>query len=214
MEPQKKELLFEHWHQIPAVQYHGTEKFEVMKHQIRASFLKALRKGIKDGEKTRHALTLKEIQPMINEDLDRDKDKIPLTTLYYHKDILEDEGLIKEVLTVREGKTQSTYYGRTAKGYVHNVQDKLDVPDPLKKIIFAKNPGIRDEDLEDLINHLVQHMNEVNKRIEKWIDDNQQFIAEHELDVLDIYEMFTKLLPPTGAHKELLSRLSELIGFD
>ncbi|MCY3410745.1 MAG: helix-turn-helix transcriptional regulator [Candidatus Heimdallarchaeota archaeon] len=217
MDKADREILLNHWKQIPSVKYMEDEVFKFMDHPIRTALVKILRQGIQDGDDIRHVMSLKELLPEINKELQRGKnEKIPITTLYYHKDKLLEAGIIEDVHQVLQGKTMEAYYGRTGKGFIGTKQfsAEMDQVQILKNVLLAKNPELKVKEIEEIYDTFLKHGRWLDGKINQWIKENENLIEKNNLDIIEIYEMFYTINPvPLEFHMDRL-KISELMGMN
>lgn len=190
--------LFKFWEEIPVVETLPNDVFlEIDSHEYRTSIVEVLRKGVFDPEfdRYRHALTMKEIMAEVKQSLC--KDRLPKSTLYHHRDVLLDLGIIQEVVTILENRRYTTYYGRTARAFIGDQLSSVKTKEQHKKflkVLEALNPDEDRKNLDKLINDLDALSLKKHERIVVWLEDHVDLIYQHDLDAIFLYALLDTVM--------------------
>jgi len=209
-------ILYDYWDEIPVVNLLPYDRFQVMEsHHYRGAMVAALRRGIVDPSgRRRHALSLKELSPLVESYIHQEfktRETVKLTALYHHRDILLEEGLVKEVATILEGKRYVTYYGRTAKAYIgdDNSDEKTtEQIELLRTLLLAMNPDKTPATIDPILSQTEEKIKEAHLASLRWLEDHVDLINQLDLDAIYLYQI---LAPLFVSQSQAESEIKELL---
>ena len=198
----EKKKIYSFWKDIPLIMNMEPEKFECLKQETRNQIIEILRTGIEDKNSEysrRYALNAQEIRELLQKNL-----KTSLQNIYFHLNILLEEGFISEIEILKEGRFNKRYYGRTAKLFLFNkfadiTQDKVDegkkaLIDIIKAISINKLPNNTENIIELFLKERWDGFIQNEIRLNKWFEKNAQSLIDSNIDVKNTYELFLALI--------------------
>lgn len=232
-EIEKMEIMasfFSYW-QSPDVEIYrelDSEQFKKLSQPIRHKILSILSMGIMDDNPLtkqrmrRHVLSAPEILEQLKKQ--HDMPEVKKSNLYFHLQILEDEGVITVVDQIPTGKRFTTYYGRTSKiFYVKNSPDiqvtmekrinefSMLRQGELKELILRMNPGQDLGEIETALS-LADRINVQDPELfKKWIKKNQQYTEGLDINFIAFHEFLSILNRYNEETIIGLSKLSKML---
>ncbi|MDH5401322.1 MAG: hypothetical protein OEY49_02425 [Candidatus Heimdallarchaeota archaeon] len=206
--------LFKFWDELPMIKKYDIVNFETLRDPIRYAIIDTLATGIQDdlsveensqiiSFNVRHALSAKEIMNILHEKniTDKNNKQIKKANLYFHLQRLENDGFIKVVEQIPQGKRFTSYYGRTARAFTAN--EKIGEKYPKDFLVELRSLIIKIDTegelkattLENLFNKFEKLDTSVHHHIvEKWISTNEKEIRSINVDMRKLYDFLTFLL--------------------
>ena len=161
---QQRKNLYNYWKDLPfSKNINNDAFFQTKESEIKSFIIKYIRDGIDDefGKENnlsrRHAFSIREIYDAFNTQ-SKQKKRYSLSNFHFHFKILVQEGFLKEVEKILEGRQYQSYYGRTAITFNfffnESVSDqvKKSIYNPIINLIKAFNPDLKN----DLINKQIE----------------------------------------------------------
>jgi hypothetical protein len=216
---EKKKKLYSYWHKLPYFKsIDSTVYFQFWESEIKSFINKYIRDGIEDdfGRKhnllRRHAFTAKELHTAY---LKRQKDQnYSQANFHFHIKALVEEGYLKEITKLLEGRHYVSYYGRTAKSFVSqfdNILTESAIQDdfgPIKELIISMNPENNPEIINQLVDEFLLSLQDYYFRFFSWVKEKYPHLYKSKVDLrsfLDVVGHFSFF------HSEL-RKVSETMG--
>lgn len=234
-----RSIQFDFWVTLPVVGEFPEEVFKkIIRPTPRSAILDILVEGIQEphpvsGEpKIRRALSATEILDRLNGNEKKgikprtsmgiDIEPVKRTNLYFHLEKLEENGVIKVVVTTRTGKRTTTFYGRVAKAIlpVHNVSHEtyvdpkqvlMDSPD-FTKLLSTLSPDVQESAIKEAI-VLAKRMFNYNYQTQMtdWYQANGDALQGLDFDIRKLIDLFSILFRYDHKTVSGLVRLAELL---
>lgn len=202
----RREVLYSYWDEIKPFELITTPKDVIFSHEIRKSVIALLREGKMDEEdkKIRHALNAREIQQLLEKKETEKKEekgeepekvKISLQKLYFHLSKLEEADLLKTVTILKEGKHNITYYGRTARIFLHWDPEKeakkyTNAFSAIRRFKRIEDPKFKDEKLDNLLQQVHDYEKNRKERIQQWIIQQEPKLVENKFSLDEFTSLF------------------------
>ena len=198
-----KNEIYTFWRSLPLIKKVPEDKFEQVQQETRSKIIEILRTGIDDtySEFTRrYALNAQEIQDILT----KEGIKTSLQNIYFHINILLEEGFIQEIAILKEGRFNKRYYGRTAKLFLFvdfhlNKQEKYDeAKNKLISLINIVNGKTQEDEvhpiIEKYLNEQVVIINNYDEIVNSWFEKNAEKFIEYNIDVKETYQMILEIV--------------------
>lgn len=199
----KKEKIYSFWKAIPLIKNMEAEKGNSIQQETRSQILEILRTGIEDkhGEYSRrYALNVQEIRELlIQKNL-----KTSLQNIYFHLNILLEQGLITEIEILKEGRFNKRYYGRTAKLFLFGKSSDIpqerieEIKNTFTNVIKAINADNITKKMDGTVElFLNERMDEFIKSeilLNEWFEKHAQSFIEYNIDVKLTYGLIRDLI--------------------
>ncbi|MFX0173936.1 MAG: hypothetical protein ACFE9L_18785 [Candidatus Hodarchaeota archaeon] len=218
---QKKLTIINQWQEIPSILEIEDPGVKIRKQKLRSEILAILREGIKEYDKQRdeviirHVFSAKEMQEFLEKKL---KKRPSLSNIYFHLEKLQESELIKVVASIKEGRHVTQYYGRTAKLFLYKQKESdinLESDDKffqkLNELIKKFNPDRDTEFNEQLFFNLRMAKKRTSRRVQSWIQENEEILNELHLDLPKIYNLLTRI--DILESEELYTEITRLLKF-
>ncbi|MFX0016478.1 MAG: hypothetical protein ACFFB2_15760 [Promethearchaeota archaeon] len=199
---ENRQVLFDHWHEIPSSKYLDVSKDKYYSHPVKREIVKLLREGIEDkspdGRSTvRHALNVQEIKDLLRQ---RKDIIMSPTNLYFHLDSLQEMGFIKIVTALqkgRYGRNKVKYFGRVARNLFVS-SEEVSISEYNERFDeFKKLAGLLDislpRDYSELPQKLLETKQHYYKVLGNWLVEHEELIVEENLNLGVLYD-FLKLI--------------------
>ncbi|MHA1966218.1 MAG: winged helix-turn-helix domain-containing protein [Candidatus Hodarchaeales archaeon] len=219
----EKDVILDHWNNIPAVkEIYELESFKLISQGVRSQIVDLFREGKEEfdpnSEKNviRHAFSAKEILAHIQRILDV---KITLQNIYFHLSKLEDAGFITRITSIKEGRHSTHFFGRTARLFLHigsSSEKDFLTDEKLQKItslLEKLNPGISLDDQISIFNELEESSAKARERIKHWMEKNEKLIIELNIDFRDAYEILYMIDRFDKAAIEIARKIAKLFKY-
>ncbi len=221
---ENKKLLYTYWHELPYLKFiDSTVYFQVWESEIKSFINKYIRDGIEDdfGREhnllRRHAFTAKELHAAY---LKQQKDQnYSQSNFHFHIKALVEEGYLKEITKLLEGRHYVSYYGRTAKSFVSHFDNILSTSaiqddfDPIKELIISMNPESDPETINQLVDEFILSLEDYYFRYFSWVKEKYPHIYKSKVDLrsfLDIVAHYSFFHSELRKKSEKIGRLLDL----
>jgi hypothetical protein len=220
----KRIYFYTYWKTVPAIkEVSGEDKFELGEQAVRKLILKILREGQEDsfGKENklpkRHVFTGRELADMINAGEEMNKE-LKLPNILFHLDKLIAADMVKIVDEVKEGKTKVRYFGRTAKLFLFNDPKELQAVKqaaltPIIDLMQYFNPNLTKTKIQEKLKEMIDNQLEYNDQVKLWIEQNHEVIAELNIDVLNLFDIMTKIGGMHPGIQEISKEIASLLKF-
>jgi len=219
-----RSILLDFWRRVPAIKRCDIALHEVGRQIVRSIILETLRQGIEDTNETeegisnvRHALSAQELLEKVNEQL---TDSIKLSNVYFHLQKLQDAGFVETVATLREGKHDVTYFGRTAKIFLFGepqITDLEDTSSPwiksLTNLLTYLSPKINTETATTLIQEYMQASIASHNATVTWIEKHEDLITQFNIDLQSLFRFFEAIGSSDAEIVKLRAKLAESLDY-
>jgi DNA-binding transcriptional ArsR family regulator len=215
-----RQILFDHWENIPSFEYVDLPKDKYYSHPVRREIIRLLKEGIEeetpDGKKkVRHALNVIEIKEILEKR--KNIDMTP-TNLYFHLDILQEVGLIKVVATLQKGphgRNKVKYFGRVARNLFVSSEDLTishytEQFGEFQKLAKFLNLSLPDNYAE-LPQKLLETKQEFYKVLGTWLIEHEDLIVRENLDLGALYEFLKVINAIHPKYYELFNEVFSLL---
>jgi hypothetical protein len=165
---------------------------------VRPAIMKILSEGISDDQsqnhdRTRFALTAKEIKEKLENSDNPKVNKTSYTNLYFHLNKMVEAGTIQLVAKVIERSHRIKYYGRSAHVILignpeTETQNLTKTFHELFKLLNILNPDFPDIQVEKIAEQYVQQKRDRDTNFGEWIAKNISIIRKNSLDVGKIFK--------------------------
>jgi len=199
-----RKLLFDFWRVVPTIRFMDESFFTIMNQEIRSEILDILREGILDDSilnnerrRRRYALNAQELQKFVGERLQRE---ITLSNIYFHLQKLKEIDCVQELVSIREGKYNVAYFGRTAKLFSSSIRDSEKIREKLNtlrklfiRLLPSLNPKIDKETIMNLFDEIYQYRLEREQLRFAWLEKHAELLTDLEFDILIIDKFLMEL---------------------
>lgn len=228
---EKKKLLYTYWHELPYFKtIDSTVHSQVEESEIRSFIIKYIRDGIEDdfGRANdllrRHAFTAKELHAAYSKKLNGQK--YSQSNFHFHIKSLVEDGYLKEIAKLLEGRHYISYYGRTAKSFFSQYDNILaasqiqEVFDPIKELIISMNPETNPETITQLVDESILSLQDFYYRFFSWVKEKYPYLYKAQVDIqnfLDIvahYSFFHNGLRKTSEKIGSLLDLDKIMNYE
>ena len=222
---EKKKLMYTYWHDLPDFEtIDSIVHSQVEESEIRSFIIKYIRDGIEDdfGKANnllrRHAFTAKELHAAYSKKL-KDKNYSQSNFHFHIKSLLED-GYLKEIAKLLEGRHYISYYGRTAKSFIGQYDNILtasnvqEIFDPIKKLIISMNPEMDSQTINQLVDESILSLQDFYYRFFSWVKEQYPHLYKSKVDIRDFlntvghYSFFHSEL------RKISEKMGRLLGLD
>ena len=225
LNPLDRQILYDHWENIEVIKYVSKDTYlELDQQPIRDAMVKTLREGLQEGTRKRHVLSLKELLPLVNNYLGKDKSSLEsgkkplkLTALYYHRDKLIEDKLLVEVAKFLEGKRYVSYYGRTAKAFIGSDPENewmLRTISLFRDAILAVNPNVDLGELDSTLSELERQLESTDDFMEIWIKKNEIQLMKNDIDIIRIIDTFSPYIVLIPSLQPIFISIGKLLKFE
>lgn len=216
---EKKKSLYEYWRTLPYFKTMDSLNFsQVEESEVRSFIIKYIRDGIEDeyGKENnlmrRHAFTAKELHAAY---MKKWKDqKYSPSNFHFHINSLVEDGYLKEIAKILEGRHYISYYGRTAISFIGKYDNILtsstvrDLFGPLKQLLKDMHPEIDPETINQLVDESILSMQDFYYRFFSWVEDKYPLLYQAKVDIKELLSIVGHY---SFFHKEF-GKISEKIG--
>lgn len=191
---EKRKSLYDYWHKLPYYKTMDSLNFsQVEESEVKSFIIKFIRDGIEDdfGKKNnlsrRHAFTAKELHTAYTNQ--HKGQNYSQSNFHFHIKSLVDDGYLKEVAKILEGRHYNTYYGRTAISFIGQYDNILtdssiqDVFGPLKQLAKEMNPEMDSEMIDQLVDENLLLIEDFYFRLFSWIEDKYPLLYKSKVDI-------------------------------
>lgn len=196
----KQQKLFEYWDNLKQIIMLDEDTFGKTKQEVRKAINYAMLTGIKDTEpatgiqRKRHVLNAREIKEIAEEKLEKTIEK---ANLYFHLNEMEKIGIITVVDAMpitRESKRHTSYYGRTAKVFLLEVdKEREELPilhrEEFHQFLRILNPKLEKEEYQETIDKLAAINRYRHDLFKIWLEDNEHQLNQVDLDFKELYSL-------------------------
>jgi DNA-binding transcriptional ArsR family regulator len=225
-----RRILYNFWDSLPALKFIDVNKKVYGKQPIRRAIVRILREGIIEDSidqpsVRRRALNVNEIEQQLKKYFDEEDKKegrkeeqikITRTKLYFHLNLLEEAGMIKNVTTILQGphkRNKTKYYGRAARSLFMTDQEmslakyktRFNEYEKLAKLLGISLP----QDYSKLPEKIVENDQKRYERLAHWLSRYDNLIDQNNIDISEIFEFIKYIDVLNPVHTELLSELYE-----
>lgn len=223
---ENRKILYTYWNELPFLKtLESLKQLTEINTGIKGFIIKYIRDGVEDefGRMNnlcrRHAFTAKELHDAFVKKHGLKK-RYSYSTFHFHVNTLVEEGFLKEVAKILEGRHYRTYYGRTAIAF-SSVEDNALASearplifDPIKDFIKEMNPEMDPNHISHLIDEHLELLQDFYFRIHSWMRDKYPQLYNAKVDI----NLFMDILAHYALfHEELaanLNSLGSLMGLD
>ncbi|XEO80166.1 hypothetical protein WKT22_05213 [Candidatus Lokiarchaeum ossiferum] len=190
----KRKLLYTYWHKLKYFKTIESSKYsQVQKSEVQSFIIKYIRDGLEDefGKKfqlsRRHAFTAKELHTAYLKK--QNSQQYSLSNFHFHIKSLVEDGYLKEIVKILEGRHYIAYYGRTAIVITEQLDNILtdsimqDIFNPMKQMAKDLNPEIDSETIDKLVDESVLLLEEYYFKLFSWIKDNYPLLYKSKIDI-------------------------------
>ena len=206
--------FFSYWNKLPRIKYvRVSDYIESTDKKLRRMIMQSLTTGIADTNpetgkpQIRRVLSVKEIKESINQLL---SDDILQSSLYFHLDKLEKNGLIQEVFTMRRGKRFTTFYGKTAHMLLFEGEDDYETllfeslkDNNIHELLKEFNPKISPKAISKSIQELIEASNSDIDEFNEWVKSHETVINLSTHNIIDFYKLYSSILNRNKLHDAL-----------
>jgi hypothetical protein len=196
-----RKKLYTYWHELDYFsKKESTYIGQVRQSEVKWFIIKFIRDGIEDefgkdnNLSRRHAFSAKELhEAYINSPA---SEKCSLSNFHFHIKDLEENGLLKEVAKILEGRHYTTYYGRTSIAFLDQydtpLQSKIgqDFFDPLKRVIQDMNPDLAFDHISQLVDENLSSIVDFYSRLISWIEVKYPHLYKSKIDLDMLMSIF------------------------
>ena len=196
----KKILLYTYWHKLPFFKtMESSIVSQVEESEVRNFIIKFIRNGIEDefGKKfqlsRRHAFTAKELHTAYMKK--QNSRKYSLSNFHFHIKSLVEDGFLKEILKILEGRHYIAYYGRTAISFISQYDNILTDSSiqvgfgPLKQLAKDMNPEINSETIDQLVDENLLSIQDFYFRLLSWVKDKYPLLYQSKVDIQEFLQV-------------------------
>ncbi|NHJ48916.1 MAG: hypothetical protein FK733_14115 [Asgard group archaeon] len=215
---EKKKSLYTYWHKLPYFKTMDESNFaQVEESEVRSFIIKYIRDGIEDefsrtnNLSRRHAFTAKELHAAYTKIKDQ---KYSQSNFHFHIKSLVEDGYLKEIVKILEGRHYITYYGRTAISFIGQYDNILtatttqDMFSPLKQLMKNMNPEIDPETIDQLVDENILSMQDFYYRLFSWVEDKYPLLYKSKIDI----KKFLRIVGHYSFFHKEFGKISEKIG--
>jgi hypothetical protein len=216
---EKRKLLYTYWHELLDFKPIDSKVHsQVEESEIRSFIIKYIRDGIEDdfgianNLLRRHAFTAKELHAAYSKKLKGQK--YSQSNFHFHIKSLVDDGYLKEITKLLEGRHYLSYYGRTAKsffGHYDNIITASNVQEmfgPIKELIISMHPETNPETINQLVDESILSLQDFYYRFFSWIKEKYPHLYKSKVDIRD----FLNIVGHYSFFHSKLRKISEKIG--
>ena len=217
-----RKKLYTYWHELDFFnEKDSTNIDQIRQSEVKWFIIKFIRDGIEDefgranNLSRRHAFSAKELYEAYP-----NSEKYTLSNFHFHIKSLVENGYLKEVSKILEGRHYTTYYGRTSIVFA----DQFDAPlqsslsqdflEPLKNVIREMNPDLESDYISQLVDENLLAIRDFYSRFFSWMKEMYPELYKSKIDL----HMFTNLVGHYSFfHTDLLKsskEIASLIGLD
>jgi len=213
-----RKTLYTYWHELDFFSEKASTNIDqVRQSEIKWFIIKFIRDGIEDefGRANnlyrRHAFSAKELHEAYIKS--PNSEKCSLSNFHFHIKSLVENGYLKEVAKILEGRHYTTYYGRTSIVFA----DQFDTPlqaslsqsflEPLKNVIKEMNPDLESDYISQLVDANLSAIRDFYSRFFSWIKEKYPELYKSKIDL----HMFTTIVGHYSFfHTDLLKSSKEI----
>jgi hypothetical protein len=216
---EKRKSLYTYWHELPYFKTMNSANLSLLQEsEVKSFIIKYIRDGIEDkfGNEhnllRRHAFTAKELYEAYSGK--STNGGCSVSNFHFHINSLVEDGYLKEITKILDGRHYSTYYGRTAVSFVQKYDDLLtarmskDVFDPLKKLIRQMNPELKSDYETQLIEEHLTLMQDFYYKLFSWMREKYPHLYSSKMDL----QMFIRIVGHFSFLHEKLAESTRRIG--
>jgi hypothetical protein len=216
---EKKKSLYTYWHKLPYFKTMDSSNLtQVEESEVKNFIIKYIRDGIEDkfgrthNLTRRHAFTAKELHTTYTKT--RKDHKYSQSNFHFHIKSLVEDGYLKEIVKLLEGRHYNTYYGRTAISFIGQYDNILtattiqDMWEPFRELMKVMNPEIDSDTINQLVDENLLSMQDFYFRLFSWVEDKYPQLYESKVDIKFFIEIAGHF---SFFHKEF-GKISEKIG--
>ena len=191
---EKKKSLYLYWHKLPYFKTMDTILHShVEESEVKSFIIKYIRDGIEDefgkanNLSRRHAFTASELHSAYTKK--QKGQKYSQSNFHFHINKLVEDGYLKEIVKLLEGRHYITYYGRTAIAFIGQYDNILtettvqEMWDPLRQLLKDMNPKTDPETINQKVDESLLLMQDFYYRLFSWIEDNYPMIYKSKVDL-------------------------------
>jgi hypothetical protein len=220
-----RKSLYTYWHDLPDFKPIDPKiHSQVEDSEIRSFIIKYLRDGIEDdfGRKhnllRRHAFTAKELHAAYANKIK--SQKYSQSNFHFHIKSLVDDGYLREITKLLEGRHYMSYYGRTAKSFfgqydnivaAPNIQDMFS---PIKELIISMNPEINPETINKLVDESILSMQDFYYRFFSWIKEKYPHLYKSKVDIRDFLNIVSHYSFFHNEFRKISEKIGSLLDLD
>lgn len=222
---EKRKLLYTYWNELQFTKIVDYASYDLLvRSEVKNFIIKYLRDGLVDdfGKEhnlsQRHAFSAKELHDAFSRQ-PKTKHYSPANFHFHIKSLLND-GFVKEVSKILEGRQYISYYGRTAITFTFNYDNHIGdimqkaIFSPMKLLIKELNPEMESDQIEELMNSNLKNIKDYFFRVRLWMKEYYTQLYNSKLDLHIFFEMIGIY---SFLHKDLfedMSKISSLIKLD
>ena len=216
---EKKKSLYTYWHKLPYFKTMDSSNLtQVEESEVRNFIIKYIRDGIEDkfgrthNLSRRHAFTAKELHTAYTK-TQKDQ-KYSQSNFHFHIKSLVEDGYLKEITKLLEGRHYITYYGRTAISFIGQYDNILtattiqDMWGPFRELMKVMNPEIDSDTINQLVDENLLTMQDFYYRIFSWVEDKYPQLYESKVDI----KFFINIVGHFSFFHKEFGKISEKIG--
>jgi len=196
-----RKTLYTYWQDLDYfTKKESTYIGHIRQSEVKWFIIKFIRDGIEDefGKKNnlsrRHAFSAKELHEAYLKS--SAGEKCSLSNFHFHiKDLLQN-GLLREVAKILEGRHYVTYYGRTSIAFLDQydapLQSKIsqDFFEPLKRVIQDMNPDLEFDHISQLVDDNLASIRDYYSRLISWIEIKYPHLYKSKIDLDMLMNIF------------------------
>ncbi|MBD3407336.1 MAG: hypothetical protein GF411_14560 [Candidatus Lokiarchaeota archaeon] len=214
-----RKSLYTYWHELGFFSEKEAKNIEqVRQSEIKWFIIKYIRDGVEDefGRKhnlsRRHAFSAKELHEAYLKSPNHEE--CSLSNFHFHIKSLVEDGYLKEVARILEGRHYVTYYGRTSIIFFDQFEGPLqtsisqDFFDPLKILIKTMNSDLEVDYINQLVEDHLKAIVDFFSRFFSWIKENYPQIYNSKIDL----HTFTQIASHYSIFHPGLQKTSKEIG--
>ena len=219
-----RKSLYTYWQKLPYFKtIDPSIHSQVEDSEVKSFIIKYIRDGIEDkfGNENnlsrRHAFTAKELHTAY---IEKQKTiKYSQSNFHFHIKSLVEDGYLKEIVKLLDGRHYITYYGRTAIAFIGQYDNILtestvqDIFDPVKQLIKEMNPELDPNKIDQLVDENILSMQDFYYRFFSWVEDKYPLIYKSKIDIklfLNIVSHFSFFHKEFGKTSEKIGSLLDL----
>ena len=228
---EKKKSLYTYWHKLAYFKTMDSLNFsQVEESEVRSFIIKYIRDGIEDefgrinNLQRRHAFTAKELHTAYAK---KWKDqKYSLSNFHFHIKNLVEDGYLKEIAKILDGRHYISYYGRTAISFIGQYDNILttstvqEIFGPLKQLLKYMNPGVDPDTIKQLVDENILSMQDFYYRLFSWVEDKYPLLYKSKIDIKEFlgivahYSFFHMEFGKTSEKIGTLLDLDKIMSYD
>jgi hypothetical protein len=217
--------LYTYWDSLQfSKNVNSSNLFLVQQSVVKSFIIKYIRDGIEDefgklnNLSRRHAFTVNELHEAYEKkSIDQ---KYSLSNFHFHIKRLVEDGYIREIAKILEGRHYQAYYGRTAITFNILYDDLLsakmrqNIFDPMQDLIKEMNPELEIDYISQLFDENLRLLQDFYDRVRSWVKDKYPQLYKSRLDLA----AFTRMVAHYSIFHEKLSdnlnKIGSLIDLD